>query len=447
MRHTRNLVAGALGIVTAVALTACGGGGSSSAADNGSPAAIPSVDGTGKTLTVWNMTGDLSDDTMKAINDEFTKETGAQVKVETQQWANISTKVTTALATDTPPDVVELGNTDVPLFASNGGLMDVTSYKSQLQQGGTWLDGLAGPATVNGSLYAVPAFAATRTVIYNKKMWSQAGITSAPTSYDELTSDLDKVKAKFGSQKDFSPFYLPGKYWYAGLQWVWDAGGDIATQGSDGTWAGGLSSTQAQQGLNDFKSFQNTYSTPASATLDTTGTGQPDQDKDIFATGKTSAIIGNAWEIGVIEQDNPKLKDSDLGTFPMPGKSGNSQPVMLAGSDWGIAAKSQNQQLALTWVKIAASEAIQSGPIVGQGWIPITTDGIDAAQPKADALHQAFFEAAKNSKSTPAAANWATIEGDGAVQQFFSDVASGAKSPADAAKGFDDHLNSVLNGN
>lgn len=445
LRKTRTLVAGALGIATAVALTACGSG-SSDASDSGKSNDLSAVKGAGKTITVWNMQGDLSDDTMKAINDEFTKETGAQVKVQTQQWADIATKVTTALATDGTPDVVELGNTDVPLFANSGGLADLTSAKSQLQQGGTWLAGLAGPATVDGKLYGVPAFAATRTVIYNKKMWDQAGITAAPTTYDELTADLDKVKAKFGGQKDFSPFYLPGRYWYDGLQWVWDAGGDVATKDGD-AWKGGLESSAAQQGLNDFKTFQNAYSTKASATINTTGTGQPDQDKDIFAAGKTSAVVGNAWEIGVIEQDNPKITDADLGTFPFPGKSGKAQPVMLAGSDWGVAAKSKNQDLAEVWVKIAASEAMQTGPIAKQGWIPVTTEEIGTVKGTADALHQAYFDAAMNSKSTPAAANWATIEGDGAVEQFFADIASGAKSPADAAKGFDDHLNQVLNNN
>lgn len=442
MRTTRNLVAGALGIATAVALTACGGSSSNDTADQAG--STGSASGAGKTITVWNMQGDLTDDTMKAINDEFTKETGAQVKVQTQEWADIATKVTTALATDTPPDVVELGNTDVPLFANSGGLADLTDKKGQLQQGGTWLDGLAGPATVDGKLYGVPAFAATRAVIYNKSMWRQAGITAAPTTYDELTADLDKVKATFGNQKDFAPFYLPGKYWYDGLQWVWDAGGDVAAKDGD-TWKGTLSDSSAVQGLSDFKAFQNAYSTKASASINTTGTGQPDQDKDIFAAGKTSAVVGNAWEIGAIEQDNPKLKDADLGTFPFPGKSGKSQPVMLAGSDWGIAAKSQNQDLAATWVKIAASQAIQAGPVVDQGWIPITTEEINAAKGSADALHQAYFEAATNSKSTPATAGWATIEGDASFEQLFADIASGAKSPADAAKGMDDHLDSVLN--
>jgi len=80
LRKTRTIVAGALGIVTAVALTACGSSNNSSDAK----ATGGSTDGAGKTITVWNMQGDLSDATMKAINDEFTNQTGAQVKVETQ---------------------------------------------------------------------------------------------------------------------------------------------------------------------------------------------------------------------------------------------------------------------------------------------------------------------------------------------------------------------------
>ncbi|WP_091970796.1 extracellular solute-binding protein [Propionibacterium cyclohexanicum] len=431
-------------LAAALTLAACSSGTSSSSTGN---QISPSTDGQGKTLTVWNMTGDLTDATMKAINDEFTKQTGATVKVETQQWSGISTKITTALATDTPPDVVELGNTDVGSFAASGGLMDITSNKSVLQQGGSWLPGLEGPATVDGKLYAAPAFAATRSVIYNKKMWAQAGITEAPTSYTQLTQDLDKVKSTFSSTADFSPFYLPGKYWYAGLQWVWDAGGDIATKGSDGKWSGQLSSNASQKGLEQFKTFQNTYSSKASATLDTTGSAMPDQDKDIFAQGKTSAVLGNSWEIAAIEKDNPQISADDLGTFPFPGVSGNNQPVMLAGSVWGIAQKSKEQGLALTWLKIATSENVQMTNIFGdQGWVPVTKEMTAQAESKASEVQKAFFIAAQNSKSTPAAAHWATIEADGAVQQFFADIASGAKTPKDAASDFDSHLDTVLNG-
>ena len=114
---------------------------------------------------------------------KFTKETHAKVNVQTQQWSGIGTKITTALSTSTPPDVVDLGNTDVASFAASGGLLDLTANQKELEAGQTWLSGLEDPAVVGGKLYAVPSFAGDRVVLYNKTMWAKDGITSAPTSY------------------------------------------------------------------------------------------------------------------------------------------------------------------------------------------------------------------------------------------------------------------------
>lgn len=435
MRTSRIVAVGAVGVAAALALSACAG------SSSGSPSSSGKLDGTGKTLTVWAMTGDLSDATIKAINDEFSKQTGAKVKVETQQWADIATKITTALASNTPPDVLDLGNTQVATFASSGGLADLTQYKDDLAQDQTWLGGLADPATIDGKLYAVPSFAGARAVLYNKTLWSAAGITAAPTTYDELKADLDKLKAK-NTASDFSSFYLPGQYWYAGMQWIWDAGGDIATQNS-GKWEAGFSSDASQKGLTEWKAFQNAYSSKASQTLNT---DKPDQDQ-LFADGKAGAIIANGWEIGVVQKDNPKMTDQVLGSFPMPGVSGSNQPVNLGGSDWGIATKSKNQDLARAWVKIAASPDIQNTYVFGKdGWIPNSVEGSKAAVDGGTLsdLQKAFFTSAQNSKATPASGNWASLEDPG-MKQFFQSVTSGSKSIADAAQAWDTTVNSTLN--
>ena len=399
--------------------------------------------GAGKTLTVWAMKGDLSPQTLAAINAKFTKDTGAKVDLQVQaSWENITTKVTTALVTSNPPDVFDLGNPQIPGYAANGGLLDLTPYATELRQGNTWLTGLELPATVEGKLYGVPTFAGDRAVVYNKKIWAAAGVSQVPTTYQGLTADLDKIKAA-NTAPDFSAFYYAGQDWYSGMQWVWDAGGDIATL-SHGKWTGGFSSAKAQQGLSDYKTFQNTYSSVASRTLDI---HKPEQTQ-LFADGKTAAIMGIPSEITLIKQANPKLTDADLGTFPFPGKSGKTQPVMIGGSDWGIAAKSQNKDLALAWAKIAGSPDIQKSYVFAKdGWIPSSLEYVKAAQTTGlSPLITGFFAAALNSKSTPAAANWSTIEGDLSINQFFTSIASGAQSPADAAKAFDSHIDKVLNG-
>ncbi|WP_314649057.1 extracellular solute-binding protein [uncultured Microbacterium sp.] len=428
---------GAMGIATALALTACSGsaGGNAAAPSDGK---VPEVDGAGEKITVWVMQNDYSAETLDAINAKFTELTGAEVSVQSQTWDGITTKITTALATDTPPDVLDVGNTQIASYAANGGLLDLTPYQDDLAQDQTWLDGLVDPATVDGSLYGVPGFAGARAVIYNKKMWADAGVTEAPKTYDELTAALDKVKAANAQTPDFSAFYLPGQYFYAGMQFVWDAGGDIASQ-KDGEWASGFSSDEAQEGLEAFQTFQNSYSTSASATLDVF---EPNQSQ-LFADGKTSAILNT--NTAAILKINPAL-EADLGTFPFPGISGDLQPVMLGGSDWAVPAKSKHADLALNWVKIAASPEIQREFVVGvDKWIPNSVEGIEFAQETLDEVRSSFFTAALTSKATPANANWTTIESNKDINSLFSAVASGSKSIEDAAADYDAAADKTLN--
>jgi N,N'-diacetylchitobiose transport system substrate-binding protein len=423
----RYIAATAAVAAVALALTGCSGGTAST--------------GDGKSLTVWLMQDTLTTASQQAVVDQFRKQTGAKVKVEIQQWDNINTKLTTALATDNPPDVVEIGNTDVPLFAANGALADLSGDRKSLEGSTSWLKGLEGPATVDGKLYAAPFYAGTRSVIYNKDLWAKAGVTTAPTSYTELTADLDKVK-KLSPASDFSAFYLPGTYWYNAISFLYDAGGALATK-SGGTWQGQLETSQSQQGLTDFKNFENAYSTAASRTapMDTPN------PTDVFATGKTATVMGNGNALKTIEQSNPKLV-GHVGSFPFPSKAdpGKNMPNFLGGSDLGISAKSGNPELALKFVKFITSDGIQVKQISGaSGHVPISTELINQVTPTLPDEMKSFYVGAKLSISTPATPGWATIESDASVTDFFSQIAAGTKTPRQAGASFDSHLNKALN--
>ena len=115
------------------------------------------------------MTGEISTPVSNAVTAAFQKEyPGWTVNIEIQQWNGIATKLITALASSTPPDAMEIGNTDVAEFAASGGLENLSSVKSSLPNSSNYLQGLAGPAEYNGGLYAVPLLAGDRVVIYNK---------------------------------------------------------------------------------------------------------------------------------------------------------------------------------------------------------------------------------------------------------------------------------------
>lgn len=428
--------AGAVTAVIALTFAACGGSQSQS---NGGL-----TSSSGKPLVVWLMQDTVTPASQKAIVSQFEKQTGAKIEIETQQWDNINTKLTTSLAETTAPDVVEIGNTDVPLFAATGALADITSVRSQLAHGGQFVTSLEGPATVNGKLFAAPFYGGARAVIYNKAMWAKAGVMAPPKTYADFESDLDKVAAQNKSTADFSPIYVSGTYWYGGFGFVTDAGGTVATE-KNGKWTSGLTSPAAIKGLEQWKSFQNKYSTVASRTapLDT-----PDPNA-VFGTGKAATILGNANSLTTIETTYPKLKGK-VGsfTFPSPNHPGQMAPTYVGGSDIGISAKSQNKALALKFIEMIDSPSVQIQQLTtADGHIPVTDKLLTQAKQNVDPSVAPFFTAATKSFSTPASPGWATIETDQTVLSYFSTVAAGTATPQAAASKFAAHLTQALNKN
>jgi len=378
-------------------------------------------------------------DVVNQANQRFEKETGAKVNVQWQQWANYTTKLDSTFAGSTGiPDVVELGNTQTASYISAGAFTDLTGSKGDFENSDTWLQGLAESGTSpDGKLEAVPYYAGSRVVIYRKDLWQKAGVTTAPTTLDELHADLDKVAAANASDKDFSAFYMPGKYWYAAMSFVYGAGGSIATH-DGGSWTGNLESSQSQQGLTEWQTLATKYS-KGGATKD-----ESDQDA-VMAKGHVGAILGNGWEVGAVtdpKTGNPKLADV-LGTFPLPGASADKYtPSFLGGSDLAVPAKASNAGLGAQWIKIFTDTESQTA--LAKFAIPNSTSLLDAYEAAGEA-NKSTGEAAKNTWFVPNTPNWANVEANSILQNALESIATGKSSVADAAKSADGKIADTLN--
>ena len=415
----------AIGLAAALVVAACGS----------TSQAINPADQTG-TLTVWLMNGSAPQSVVDGVNADFkAKYPNVIVNVEIQQWSNVTTKLDTAFAGSAPPDVMELGNTLVAKYGYNGALADITGQKSSFQNSGTWLQSLTDSCTVSGKLYCVPYYAGSRAVIYRKDMFAAAGAT-VPTSMDEMLAAGQKLMTKYGSDPNFSALYFPGKYWYAAAPFVWDFGGDIATQ-SGSQWSGAINSSASQQGLSV---LQNLVSKLSRADK----TGDELKQEQAYAQGHIAMILANGWEVGVItdkKSGNPSLLPN-LGAFPIPSHvAGQTAPVFLGGSDLGIAAKSQHQALAREWVGLLGGTKYQSQMVTVGGVIPNTTSLVTLSS----GLPAIFAAAAKNSRFTPNSPNWANVESSNVLQNMLVAIFTGRSSIPDATKAASDKIATILN--
>ena len=380
-----------------------------------------------RTLTVWLMNGSAPETLTDSLNKEFEqKHDGVTVKYEVQEWNGIQDKLTTALAGDNPPDVVELGNTQAPSFAAEKVLTDLSGDVDSMN-GDQWLASLKASGQWDGKQYSTPFYAANRMVVYRTDMFQQAGITAPPTSRDEWLDAIAKLKAKFGKDKQFQPLYLPGQNWYALLSFIYDEGGDIAEQ--DGTtFSATVDSDESKAGLEFYKQLVDASGTTAPKDNDE----QNPEQAGIYGQGKVAMMVALPWEVDTAAKNNAAIKEK-TSAFPIPSKNaGETAPVFQGGSNLAIPVNSKNSDLAKDYLRLLLSSKYQ-GQLAAAGMVPGASTDLSALD--ANPVSKAMAQASKNGKAVPATPTWATIEaGQNPLKDMLTAYLTGAKD-IDAATG------------
>ncbi|ASQ96878.1 extracellular solute-binding protein [Streptomyces sp. 11-1-2] len=383
----------------------------------------------GETLTVWAMDGSTPAGWTKDVKAAFEKKTGAKLKLEIQQWNGIQQKVTTALSESDPPDVLEIGNTQTPSYAQTGGLAELDDLKKSI--GADWSESINKSAVYDGKQYAAPWYAANRVVLYNKKIWAEAGIKDTPKTRTEFFKDLDTIQKK----TDAEPIYLPGQNWYFFDGLTIGTGADLVKK--DGKkWVSNLADPKVGKAMDIYKQYQSFSKAPKDKDEATP------QQGEVFAKGKTGAFIGMGWEAGIAIKANPKI-EKDIGYFTIPGETaGKPEGVFLGGSNLAVAAGSEKQELAKEFLKIALNDTYE-GQLAKEGGVIPNKESLQA-QLKGNPAGLAAAPAAATGGTTPLIPEWAAVENaPNPVKTYMTAVLTG-KSPAEAAKSVEGELNKRL---
>ncbi|MGC4945775.1 extracellular solute-binding protein [Streptomyces sp. DT224] len=405
------LLAGGSVLVLAAVLSACG------SSDDSSDSS-----GDGRTsIDVWLMRDSVSAQFQKEFVQGFEKaHPDIRARVQIQEWDGIGEKITAALASNDAPDVIESGNTQVAQFAQSGGLLDLTDKVDELN-GKDWLKGLAEPGAYEGKQYGIPYYAANRVVVYRTDLFEKAGIDAkAIKTRDQWIAATEKLD-KGGNQG----IYLPGQTWYALAGFVWDEGGDLATE-SGGKWTGALDTPEALRGMEFYKKLQ------------ALGKGPKDADEadppqaDVMAQGKVAQVISTPGGANVVIEKNPDLKGK-LGFFPIPGKTaGTPGAVFTGGSDLVIPTASGKQEAALTFIKELTGDVWQKKLAVAMSYVPNRTTLASAVA--ADPGAAAMAVGAANGHATPNTPSWAAVEAENPIKDYMTAVLTGGDPAKEAAK-------------
>ena len=346
----------AVGLAAAAALVLAGcapGSGSSGAQATLGPVS-KDVSGAGDvTLTVWDQNTDGGIDTaQKQLNTAFEKKyPNVTVKRVSRSFADLKTTLKLALSGDNPPDVVQAnqGYPDMGAFVAGNLLRPVDDYAKLYDWTSYYPKSLLklnsfsanGKDWQSGNLYGVSQTGELVGVYYNREILDQLGV-DAPTSLDELETDLAKAKAAGILPISYGDLEKsPGIHIYGVVQGAiagHDAVSDLVTSTS-GSWTD-AANVKAATTIQDW----------ASSGYLPSGANGISQDDAVstFGDGGSAFLITGTWRQATLEQD---LGEKNVG-FTALKPTGSSTPVTTGGEGlaWAITSKSKHPDVAAAYV-------------------------------------------------------------------------------------------------
>ncbi|MBP2537406.1 MULTISPECIES: ABC transporter substrate-binding protein [Agrobacterium] len=274
-------------------------------------------------------------ETLKGIVSKFeSANPGTKVEIISLPWSEAFQKFATMVSAGDVPDVMEMPDTWLSLYANNGMLESLEPYLAKWEHTkGLSERTLELGRDVKNTAYMLPYGFYLRAMFYNKKLLEQAGVKEPPKTLDEFADASKKVAA------------LPGKYGYC-------------LRGGPGGLNGWVMFGASMAGSNEFftKDGTSTFDSPGwvkglTYVIDLYKNGLA--PKDSVNWGFNEIVAGfYSGTCAFLDQDPDaliaiaqRMKPEDFGVMTMPkGPDGKTFPT-IGFAGWSIMSASANKDL------------------------------------------------------------------------------------------------------
>jgi multiple sugar transport system substrate-binding protein len=377
-------VAGAIALATATALALTGCGGSSSSGSGSDTLKLVVADyGTGA--------DNASSKFWQGIVDDFEKSNpDIKVKVTSIPWTNFDQQVQTMVQNKQFPDITE--GDYFSNYAQDGLLYkasDVLSSPDNL------LPAFKDQGSYNGEQYGMPWTTSSRTLFYNKKIFTDAGISDAPKTWADLQADAAKIKAK--GETGFGLPLGAEEAQAESLLWMLGAGGGYQT---DGKYT--IDSSANVTAFTFLKNLVKAGDTePNPGTVNRTDLWQE------FAQGKIGMINGSPALIPIIQKAGV-LQDSDWASVPIVGQNGPLDTTLGVCDNVAAFNANGHQAQIKKFLDFAYQDKYQLAFDKEYDLLPATTSAATALA--SDPIFGPFLTALPKSIQYPSDTSWANIK-------------------------------------
>jgi N,N'-diacetylchitobiose transport system substrate-binding protein len=380
---------------TLLGAAACGG-------DSGSPEG---------SIEVWIMQpgSDALEKLIRGFADDFQKDNPkAKVDLQFVPWASAHDQFVTAIGGGQVPDAAEMGTTWTPEFGALGAFSPLGE-----QIRGQYVSSLVESGRVDGEAYGLPWYGGVRSLIYRADILDELGL-QAPKTWEEIVEVGEAVK----EETDLYAFGAIGTDIHQYLPMVWQAGGEIAEESSNGKWESRMDSPEAAQAFEFYAGLfrDHGFSPEGALTWDSVDL------RSAFENGDFAMMVGGSWDVQGILGSAPEL-EGKLGTVLLPEGPGGSRDAFAGGSHLVVFEESENKPTAEAFAEYLVKPKPVNEFAKQLGFLPGTVAGIEASGYQKDPLLSPFPEQIlAHSRTYPPVPQWGGFEGEGifvnAMQQI-----------------------------
>jgi multiple sugar transport system substrate-binding protein len=332
------------------------------------------------------------------------KYTNIKVNVTTIPWTNFDSEVQTMIQNKRYPDITE--GDDFSNYASDGLLYPASDV---LSDPGNLLSTFKASDSVNGVQYGMPFTTSSRTLFYNKKLFAQAGITSAPQTWADIQTDAAKI-TKLGD----IGFGLPlGSEEAEAESLLWMLGDNGGYQ-TDGKYT-----INSAANITSFTFLKNLVA--AGDTEPNPGTVDRTPLWTEFAQGKVGMINGSPALIPII-QSAGDLTSSDWTSVPIAGENGPLTDTLGVCDNVSAFKPNGHEAQIKEFLDFAYQDQYQVQFDKEYDLLPATTSATKALT--SDAVFSPFLTALPNSVQYPSDTAWANVKAK--VQQTIGLAVTGS---------------------
>ncbi|MFC5653542.1 extracellular solute-binding protein [Paenibacillus solisilvae] len=280
---------------------------------------------------------------------------------------NRDQKLKAEMAAGNPPDIFEVfGGADLNLYVKAGRMLDLTPIIDELGLKDKFAS--LDEFTIDGKVYGLPFGGYSEGVFYNKKIFTDLGL-SVPTTWDELLKDADAIKAK-----GITPFALAAKDgWVNGMLWNTVMERHVGIAAFDKLVTGEMKWTDPDfvAGFTSYAELVNKdYFTKGSLGLAYAEQGAK------FLKGDAAMVFTGTWDANRFTGDEAGDLKGSIGyfSFPsIPGGKGDQTSINASYSNgFGFSSKLSDDQKAMVkaFIKNFFSEEVQKRTLVEDKVLP-----------------------------------------------------------------------------